>query len=299
MEGFSEHAWRLIHALAKCEFAVADEILRSAPGILAERNGVGETPLHWLTVENHLEAVRFLLGRGALVDTGDMSDSTPLIHAAGLGYTEMVRLLLMHGARLDCCSTTSGTPLRAAASAADDPTVIDLLVEYGANVNEPDELGSTPLHAAVSRGNAATVRRLLALGANPRARTVTGETPLHSVGLVSVSTADRSSSSEDLSSTGISSAEKAEVLADLASKPPPSSREVIKALIEFGADPNALDDLKLSALHHAAFHGDLDSIRCLLESGVKPDLLDEFGATAADCARAAGHYAAADLLRER
>lgn len=63
-------------------------------------------------------------------------------------------------------------------------------------------------------------------------------------------------------------------------------------------DPDALDDDGATALHRAAWDGDLDAIRGLLEAGADPTLIDgRFEATPLGWAEHAYQVDAADLLR--
>jgi hypothetical protein len=64
------------------------------------------------------------------------------------------------------------------------------------------------------------------------------------------------------------------------------------------ADPNELDAEGVTALHHAAWRGDLDRIRLLLDAGADPSITDgRFGTTPLGWAEHAYQSEAADLLR--
>lgn len=67
----------------------------------------------------------------------------------------------------------------------------------------------------------------------------------------------------------------------------------------FPDDPNALDDEGATALHQAAWAGDLELIRRLLDAGADPTLTDRrFGSTPLAWAEHAYQTEAADLLRQ-
>jgi ankyrin repeat protein len=76
-------AYRLIHACFN-SLEQATILLKAEPSLLNERTGIGETPLHYLAVENQLEAVQFLHQQGADLNTCDNFGDTPLMHAVGL-----------------------------------------------------------------------------------------------------------------------------------------------------------------------------------------------------------------------
>ena len=57
---------------------------------------------------------------------------------------------------------------------------LELVIEAGFNVNKKiDQYGKTLLHLAVSQGDVDKINYLLKVGADPRARDVKGNTPLH------------------------------------------------------------------------------------------------------------------------
>jgi ankyrin repeat protein len=58
----TEDAYRLIQVCFN-SLEQAAILLESEPSLLTERTGTGETPLHYLAVENQLEAVQFLFLR--------------------------------------------------------------------------------------------------------------------------------------------------------------------------------------------------------------------------------------------
>jgi ankyrin repeat protein len=67
----------------------------------------------------------------------------------------------------------------AAAGQKDDETVVQLLLEYGAEVNVRPDDGMTALHEAVGLGHQAVVRLLLDNGGDVNIRDKLGRTALH------------------------------------------------------------------------------------------------------------------------
>jgi uncharacterized protein len=158
------------------------------------RPGDKETPLITAASCGDAEVARALVEAGADIDavsapdSGGVPSGTALGHAAVFGMTDVVDVLVTAGARIDSLEMAAAagdisswplgrftlqSRLRALVFAADHQRlkVIDQLIEAGTPVNEADaEWGRLPLHTAAGNGRAASVRRLLAHGANPNLR---------------------------------------------------------------------------------------------------------------------------------
>jgi ankyrin repeat protein len=76
----------------------ATRLINKDPSIVHVRNSVGETPFHFLVVENALEAVSFLVEKGADINSQNALGDSALCEAMSLGYYDMVDLLLRLGA---------------------------------------------------------------------------------------------------------------------------------------------------------------------------------------------------------
>jgi ankyrin repeat protein len=76
----ADDAYRLIRACCHSR-ADAISLLEKEPNLLSARTGLGETPLHYLAVENKIEAVQLLIGHGAEVNTINECGGTPLSEA--------------------------------------------------------------------------------------------------------------------------------------------------------------------------------------------------------------------------
>ena len=74
--------------------------------------------------------------------------------------------------------------------------------------------------------------------------------------------------------------------------------EVVRILLEFGADMEAVDRYGLRPLHRAAQHDCLDVVKLLVEAGVDTNALDKGGRTAAQLVTQKGSIAAAQLLQD-
>jgi len=149
-----------------------------------------ETPLITAASSGDAEVAKALIEAGADIDaisapdSGGVPSGTAVDHAAVFGMTEVLDVLVAAGAKIHslemaaAAGDIAGWPLarcthqsriRALVFAADHQrlNVIDELIEAGTPVNEADaEWERLPLHAAAGNGRAASVRRLLAHGAD-------------------------------------------------------------------------------------------------------------------------------------
>ncbi|TVU00349.1 hypothetical protein EJB05_54244 [Eragrostis curvula] len=107
-------------------------------------SGDGETPVLLAAAEGKVPVLAFLLGRGGDPAKPDSGGATPLHEAAEHGYDEAVRLLLSKGVDVDPLNY-KGTPLHLAAN-KDQEQVVKVLLEHGANV--PQHGCQSRLHTA-------------------------------------------------------------------------------------------------------------------------------------------------------
>jgi ankyrin repeat protein len=94
---------------------------------------------------------------------------------------DTVPLLLRHKADVNALSAHGGTPLHTLCtwSQGEQSTrLLTLLIEAGANVHQVDNEGCTPLLKLAERGHAASIRELIARGADPNQDDGYGYTPL-------------------------------------------------------------------------------------------------------------------------
>lgn len=171
-----EDANRILRAL----FTSVEDGLRllgAEPGLLHTRTGLGETPLHYLAVENNIEAIKALVERkGADVNTLNDFGGSPLSEAAGLGSLELVKYLLSVGAKLKIPEQKELVLHAAVRSGSTE--LVKVILDAGAEVNDVESLDETALHVAAEDDHVEIVRLLLAAGADPNAKRIFDETPI-------------------------------------------------------------------------------------------------------------------------
>lgn len=106
--------------------------------IVNTRDGsTGETALHIVTAGRDSLWLGFLLQRGANPDMRDSRGNTPLLIATQLGWTDGIQTLLARRAGVDVSNSSGETPLIRAVQNRDIASV-RLLLAAGANPNKPD-----------------------------------------------------------------------------------------------------------------------------------------------------------------
>ena len=181
------------------------------------------------------------------------------------------------------------------------------------------ETGFTPLHLAAIGGSPAVVRMLLAKGADPDAKDGLGETPLEQaarldqIEVVDLLLPPGAAARSDLLSGAVvkgqtdlvkvllehgaevnaRSSQGATPLDDAALK---GRVEVARLLLQHGADVKARNSYGGTPLHDAALGGHADVVELLLENGAAIDARDDSGATPLYQAAAWGRLEVVDLL---
>lgn len=249
----------------------------------------GETVLHLVARSGNVEAAKRLLRAGAAVDAREsFGGQTPLMWAAARRHEAMVDLLASKGADVNARSQVRDyqrvataesrakfldrggfTPLMYAAR-ENCRDCIDALLKYKVDLDLPDPAGVAPLSIAMMNGNWDIAKRLIEAGADINHWDIFGQSPLH----VAIGNMESAGSNNPL---------------DINSPNHTSSREIVKMLVERGANPNqqlyfrapgrSLGGLGrgLTPFLAACAGGDLEIVRLLLASGANPKLATSDG----------------------
>jgi len=149
-----------------------------------EGDAAGYTPLHCAVSGDHMDIVKFILGKGANVNAKTNNGWTPL---GFIWTTEMAAFLIANGADVRIPSKFGTTALHGAVNRDNhrgDKTLVELLLKHGADINtragstSVGWAGWTPLHVACRNGARDIVELLLARGGDVNAKTDKGETPM-------------------------------------------------------------------------------------------------------------------------
>ncbi|MDC7235830.1 MAG: ankyrin repeat domain-containing protein [Spirochaetales bacterium] len=153
-------------------------ILLSAGADVNAKNSFGNTALHLsVTLNKERTAAEYILDYGAQLESRNKNGNTPLMEAVDRGNSEVAILLLQRGADIFARNNLSETPISMSLTRG-VPTLSWFM--DSSNINAQDNEGNTSLHMAVLMGvNADVYRFLLENGAGIDTRNYSGDTPMH------------------------------------------------------------------------------------------------------------------------
>ena len=148
------------------------------------------------------------------------------------------------------------------------------LVQDGADVNLADRHGESPLMYAATVGSLQAMEFLIAHGADVNAQNQFGSTAL-------IWSATDLAKVKLLVGHGanVSAATKRRRTALLIAAMSDGSADIVRFLLEKGADPKAMDFVKTTALRAATLGNDTETIRMLIDAGVDVNAADLAGIT--------------------
>ena len=170
-----------LYYAALCGFLnLAEQLMIKYPQHVNAIGGYCMTPAVAALAERHFELAEVLHRNGSSVEPRGISDYTPLHFAALYGDLEMVQVLLEFGVDVDRPNKYGTTPLNYASGKGhrNSAMVVRLLIERGADPNARDVFGFAPLHQASVYGRIEIARVLVEHGANVEAKNDSGMTPL-------------------------------------------------------------------------------------------------------------------------
>jgi ankyrin repeat protein len=287
-------------------------------------NRYGVTPLHEACTVGNVALIEALLKAGADPNAAFGEGEIPLMTAARTGNVDAVRMLLTFGAQVDARERWRGQTALMWAAAENHAAVVTLLIELRADVNArsttyefPDlvggnggiihdraEGGLTPLFFAARQGAIASAQVLVEAGAELDATDPQyGFTPMQTAIFnghydFAALLVDKGA---DINDGSLYTAIEMRNLATYSNRPNPpdadrelSSLDVIKRLLDRGADPNrpytkripprqAQGDITVppgaTPLYRATRATDLTTIKLLMDARANPSLATKDGST--------------------
>ncbi|KAJ5804844.1 hypothetical protein N7474_010731 [Penicillium riverlandense] len=220
--------------------------------------------LHRCAASGQQIGIQRLLEFHADPNTIDEDGIQPLALAINGGHRDIISLLIENGASLQM---EDFLPIHHAVS-LDNHVVVQMLLEYGGDINAADQFGCTALYQAVEYGHQDIAELLLYHGAD--------------VDMTGLDT-------EETRSFRVSPLHAA---ADVGNK----NMSFFDLLFKYGADPNPVDDEGKTPLHWTANRDSVAKARVLLENGADVNARALNGETPLDTAISKGNNAVKQLL---
>ncbi|MHC4534324.1 MAG: ankyrin repeat domain-containing protein [Planctomycetota bacterium] len=218
-------------------------------------DGHGYTPLHYAVQNNQKEIVHLLISKNANVTLKTRLGQTPLHIALDRGNKDIVELLLTKGADINAADNTVNTSLHNAARNG-QRDIIGLLIDKGADINATNKSNQTSLDIAVQQNHREIVELLLTNGA--KASSIFGAAGVGDLATVKAFL----EKGVDANARGISRGWTALHIAAIN-----GHKEVIKLLLENGADVNAGHNLNRTAAEYAIRGNHNDIVELLISKG--------------------------------
>ena len=189
------------------------------------------------------ETLQAIIDHGVDINAIDEDGRTVLMISCQMGNVEAINVLLNAGADSNITDTNSGTWIHYAVDGGCSKETLQIIIEYGANVNALDKNNSTALMLACQKGNVEAIKVLLNAGAGSNITDTNGHTWIHYA-----------------------------VASDC-------SKETLQIIIEYGGDVNALDKNNSTALMLACQKRNVEALNVLLSAGADSNIADTNGDT--------------------
>ncbi|XP_064641028.1 transient receptor potential cation channel subfamily A member 1-like isoform X2 [Lineus longissimus] len=200
-------------------------------------------------------------------------NAIPVTQAAREGLVDVVQCHIQNNPR--CVFTREDgnecTPLHQAAR-FNRVSVVNMLLEAGAEANASESMGLTPLHLSARYNSADSVQALIKYGASVNARDQRGKTAVHYAARRGFNSVVKELLSPEDSNVNIQDDDKITPLHEAATG---GQKTVCEILVEKGADPWSRDVSDITPLINAASVGSVEVINALLEAVSKDSLKDE------------------------
>lgn len=153
---FSNYQTPPIHLLAENHTVSLPNQLWDVMKSHAGSDSKGRTPLHSAALSGHFTLVAKLLSikdqSSRMLNSQDMSKSSPLLLAASTGQFAVVQELVATGADINLCNDDNQSPLNVA-SYSGYVDIVQYLLSHGSKIGLTDSRGKTALHRAIENGH--------------------------------------------------------------------------------------------------------------------------------------------------
>ena len=260
------------------------------------------------------KTIQALIDHGADINLTDKTNTTALMIACKKRNAETINVLLNAGADPNIANTMGLISIHLAASVDCSNETIQAIIDNGADVNTRDEDSLTALMLACLKGNIEAINALMNAGANPNIVHANGLICIHFAVLgdrsketlqalinhgIDVNATSKASNNATSNETALLLAcqkgfvEAINVLLNAGADPNLAdtegessihhaiygecSKETLQAIIDHGADVNAVNKDSRTAIMIACAKGNTEIMNALLNAGANPNIVDVHG----------------------
>lgn len=214
------------------------EDLLSQGAEVDEPDSVGNTALHYATIQGSIECVGSLVKHDHYVNVRNNDGRAPIHEAASNGNIEVLKYLIESGADKNLFDCYDSTPLHIA-SGCGHLDIVRELIDIGADVMALNEGYEVPIHLAIKEGHSEIVLYFLQMGFDPNAAISNEEED------------EDDQFHEPLLSIAASHGQL----------------QILKILLDRGANIGQTDSYGCNALHEACSSGEVEVVTCLISQG--------------------------------
>lgn len=249
-------------------------------------------PLSYAALRGRISVIRVLAAAKERLNDLDSDGFAPIHYAIWNPQTDSIVPLVSLGANVDLINGFGNSPLHMAAY-LDLNQHAKILLEQGADLAlaSSESLGFQAIHYCCFFGSPKTAKVLLERGQNPETICKDGITPLHACLMANILIEQRTDGRIEVAKMLINSGADIKATTDYGTSVihmaviSPDQVPILELLLKRGVPKNVRNTNGDTALHIAAFWGNVKGVEVLLQAGLNPEEKNSQGLTAADIAK--------------
>ncbi|KFY00368.1 hypothetical protein V490_01391 [Pseudogymnoascus sp. VKM F-3557] len=166
VDGISDENTPLGSAAVEGHLDVCRDLLEAGANINATYGPLSTTPVGFAAKFGYEDIAELLLSRGAKVDINDSDGHPPIYVAVVTEHVKVCQLLLAFGADASFKTKDTERTVLAITTIDGNLPMVKLLLQYHADLDDPDTYGWTPIGHAAFKGYVDICRVLIDAGAN-------------------------------------------------------------------------------------------------------------------------------------
>ncbi len=270
----------IFSVVRKGNLAEVKQLVENQKDLIHEKNQNDCIPLHYSSYYGHRDITKYLIQKGAKINSKSDEGETPLHYAIYNERIEVVKLLIQEGADIHLRCIRGRTPFHVVSRENGNVEIGKLLIESGADINLKDNYGRTPLSYSAFRRHREFVELLMERGVQIPLKGEEADDLLHKAAI-----GGHKELFEYMIDNGVSLVSKnnygGTILHSLASG---GLVESTKNLLKIGLNYNDECRYGLKPIHYAVIEGKKNIVEMLIKMGADINTPTRIGKTPLDYA---------------